>query len=762
MTWGATPEDWAHFDLSCGLTADLLPVVSNPEAKISGDSRMKGLGKTPSAYNQRREVAGLKDWTERQTTARQVEKWSQEGDYGICIQTREVRGLDIDVPDPGLSAAVARRFLDALGLGRELPVRRRADTGKQLLGFRLPGDFRKRSFRVVDGLVELLANGQQFIAVGHHPSGNRYEWVGGLPADFPEISADDFERGWAAIAAEFALPDTERRSVRRDGDGQDGAVADPTAEWLEANWETYGYQGGKLFVACPWKDGHSSDSGETEAAWLMAGTTGYAQGHFACLHASCTGRTDKEFFAAVGKKPADKADFSPVGQPVTRPEASVADPVALYLAAAGSLPSGAPEPSPKVKATAAHPEMTAGLPLPGFVRTKSGEVEAFLPNVVKALAAPHACGVELRYDTFRGELMIAEEPEQWRSFEDADAVDLRIHLESIRFKPVGKELMRDALVSIARAQQFDSAVHWLETVVPAWDGVERIASFYPRHFKTKDTAYTRAVGAYVWTAQAGRVLSPGCQADMVPVLIGEEGLRKSSGVRAMAPADEFFVKLDLDVRDDDLSRKMRGKLVAELDELKGLAGRSGEAIKSWITLPFDEWTPKYVERVQRFWRRLVFTGTGNDREFMGANTGQRRWLPMEVLGVVDVDGIVADRLQLWAEGRERWRAGGVAFVEAEELARDEHANFTDTDAWLSVVGRWLDEPDLKGRTPRKLGGLRSEDVLLSACGIDAGRVRKADQMRVAAVLKELGMVRGQRWIGGRNVKTWEDENADLG
>ena len=41
---------------------------------------------------------------------RDIEAWSEEPDYGICIQTRRVRGFDIDVPNkkhelrPGMSA----------------------------------------------------------------------------------------------------------------------------------------------------------------------------------------------------------------------------------------------------------------------------------------------------------------------------------------------------------------------------------------------------------------------------------------------------------------------------------------------------------------------------------------------------------------------------------------------------------------------------------------------------------------------------------
>ena len=59
ITWGATPDDWHHFDRVLGLGGDLLPVVSNPEAVISPDSTMTALGKTPSRYDSYRQVVGI-------------------------------------------------------------------------------------------------------------------------------------------------------------------------------------------------------------------------------------------------------------------------------------------------------------------------------------------------------------------------------------------------------------------------------------------------------------------------------------------------------------------------------------------------------------------------------------------------------------------------------------------------------------------------------------------------------------------------------
>lgn len=731
MSWGATPEDWAAFDLLLGLTEDLLPVVSNPGAVISPQSRLKGLGKTPSRYDGARQVSGIAKWTQQRSTARQVEAWSKEPDYGICIQTRSIRALDIDVPDVRLAGAIALAFERALDCAEELPLRVRGGSGKRLLALRLEGDLPKRSFKVDGGLVEFLATGQQFVACGTHPSGTRYEWVGGLPDDFPAVSLEQFERAWAAIVAEFAI-EAPRESQSRGALGEDIEVEDPVAEWLVTGWETYGAQGGKLFVACPWKNGHSGDSGETEAAWLLAGTRGFAQGHFECLHASCAGRADDEFLDAVGYR---AAAFE-----------VLPDPVALYQAELFKAGGDAR----LVKGEAPR------LPLPGFERDKSGKIEPTIGNVVTAAAHSEACGFDLRFDTFRAELMISEPgAEAWRPYRDADGVRLRIALGAIGFKPVGKEMMRDAVVTVADERQFDTAQLWLEDVVPAWDGVERIERSLSTYFLADDTPYTRAAGLYAWTAMAGRVLDPGCQADMALVMVSPQGYRKSSGVAAIPPSRDFFGVVNLEVRDDDLSRKMRGKLVIELAELRGLKSRDSESIKAWVTQREEEWTPKYMEYGVKFPRRCILWGTTNDTAFLGDPTGERRWLPMKVAGQARIDWIERDRNQLWAEARERWRAEGVLWSEAEALAKAEHGKFKDHDEWEPVVGHWLATgTDVGGALPLAKGFVRGGEVLVSALGFEARNIKKADEMRIAKVLTALGFERGDFWYEGKNNKGW--------
>lgn len=725
--WGATPEEWAHWK-RLGLKADLLPVVSNPHAKISEQSKMKGLGKTPSLYNHRDEVSGFTDWTQHEATVQNIEAWAKQPDYGVCIQTRRVRALDTDVPDQAMAETIAERFAELIG--QALPVRYRDNSGKRLQAFICEGDLHKRAFRLPDdgGLVELLATGQQFIACGTHTSGEPYRWAGGLPKALPVVEREQLEVAWAALVDEFAMPDSERRAERRDGAMvEDLDVADPVAEHIIAHWENFGVDRGMLYVTCPWKDGHSSDSGETETAWLLAGTSKYRHGHFKCQHSSCAGRSDGEFFSAIGYKLAKAEDFD-----------DLTDAADLYLEAGGTVV----QPSTKAKAETVLREWPKGLPLPGFERDNMGRILTTLANVSAVLKAPHAIGCDIAFDEFRAELMLAEQPGQWRPLKDADAVRLRIKAAALGFKDeIGRELMRDALVLVGDERSFDSAIEWLMNVVPEWDGVPRIHRFMPDYMGAADTPYTEAIGRYAWTAHAGRIIEPGVKADMVPVLVGEQGWRKSSGIAAIAPSMDFFAEFSFDNKEADNARKMRGCIVGELGELRGLGTRDNETILAWIVRRFEAWTPKFKEYETKLWRRLLLWGSTNNDEFLNDPTGERRWLPTKIERLVDVAAIERDRLQLWAEGRDVFLADGVLYAEAETLARDEHHKFKYQDPWVERVAKWLDEEDDDGVSPRASGNLLADDVLVHCVGLNLGQIKKSDQMRIGAVLKSLGMKR---------------------
>lgn len=349
---------------------------------------------------------------------------------------------------------------------------------------------------------------------------------------------------------------------------------------------------------------------------------------------------------------------------------------------------------------------------------------------------------------------------EWRKFKDTDYTVLCKHLEAGKqgFASIAANMIREMVHHVADQQAFDSAQDWLNGLL--WDGVSRVETFYIEHAMVEDTPYHRAVAIYTWTGLAGRVLVPGIKADMAPVLVGPQGAGKSSLIKAMAPGEEMFGELDLGHQDDDLGRRMAGKLVIELGELKGLRKKEQESLKAFIARQVDSRVPKYMEHAVDHPRRSLMFGTTNESQFLEDPTGHRRWLPMNVpgrrsQGEVEqmVEAVAAVRDQLWAEGAVLFKESGIAWKEAEYLAKVEHSQFEVTDSWTGAVHAWL-ESNASDFVTDATVGKRGEmpftavDVLVRAIGMAQDRVNEVARKRVAGVLRQLGYVSKRAMVNG--------------
>src|SRR5690606_20011754 len=112
------------------------------------------------------------------------------------------------------------------------------------------------------------------------------------------------------------------------------------------------------------------------------------------------------------------------------------------------------------------PKDEKGKPLPkrpNYERDKQGCILPTISNVVLALRAPYECMEHVAYDTFKDEVVLARlGTTGWRPMTDADMVRLRIQLEGMGFKPIGRELIRDGVSLVADENRIDTAQLWLD------------------------------------------------------------------------------------------------------------------------------------------------------------------------------------------------------------------------------------------------------------------------------------------------------------
>lgn len=304
-----------------------------------------------------------------------------------------------------------------------------------------------------------------------------------------------------------------------------------------------------------------------------------------------------------------------------------------------------------------------------------------------------------------------------------------------------------ALVVVAR----DCTIHPVQDYLKGltWDGTPRIGSWLSTYLGVESNEYTTNVGMWWLTSGAARILRPGCKADCVLVLEGEQGLKKSSSFEVLG--GEWFSDADLgDLRDKESALNLQGRWIVELPEGEVFSRASAERLKTFVSKKRDDLIPKYSNSPRRLERQVIFGLTINDTEYLNDPTGNRRFWPVTVTRV-DLVGLERDRDQLWAEAVQRVNDGNRWWPESaaeKALCSTETEQRLVTDPWSSGV-----YASLVGRAT-----VTVNDVLDHLC-VPQERRRRQESLRVTRCLRQLGWIESKRssavrsWVPG---PSWQE------
>ena len=254
--------------------------------------------------------------------------------------------------------------------------------------------------------------------------------------------------------------------------------------------------------------------------------------------------------------------------------------------------------------------------------------------------------------------------------------------------------VEDALALEIEKQQFHPIIQYLEGL--KWDGKNRIETLLIDYFGAEDNVYTRAAIRVMLCAAVARVFDPGVKFDLVLVLTGAQGTYKSTFVKKLGKS--WFSDTFTTVQGKEAFEQVQGAWIIEIAELAGLKKAEVESIKHYVAKREDSFRPAYGRVVETFKRQCVFFGTTNNKDFLRDTSGNRRFMPIDVVKEnvkknVAIDFTPEEVDQVWAEAVQLYKNGEPLYLtgEAEALAKGEQSKHTETDERFGIVDMYLNK-----------------------------------------------------------------------
>ena len=370
-----------------------------------------------------------------------------------------------------------------------------------------------------------------------------------------------------------------------------------------------------------------------------------------------------------------------------------------------------------------------------YLRNKNGAPYSNAANVMVALENDPMLRGIVAYDKMLlapvvcheiGAAMDLREP---RPATDGDAVAVMIYLQQQELTALKIGDTRSALDHIANRRAFHPVRDYLENL--EWDGVPRIGVWLASYLGAELNQYTQHIGRMFMIQMCARIFAPGCQADHMLVLEGQQGILKSTACKVLGGA-WFSDHLPPISKDKACSEHIKGKWLVEITELNAMKRAEATELKSFLSRTDERYRPTWGHREAFQPRQCCFVGTTNELQYLKDPSGGRRFWPVRVgvTGDIQIELLEENRDQLFAEATDHYRHGVQWWPDKQfevELIKPEQAARLEVDVWREKIEEYV-------------GGRTSASVadILGHLGLVTKEQHQLNAMRVVAVLRDLG------------------------
>lgn len=396
-----------------------------------------------------------------------------------------------------------------------------------------------------------------------------------------------------------------------------------------------------------------------------------------------------------------------------------------------------------------------------LTRNKEGNIKSNFNNFKTILENDEEFIEKIKYNEFADRPYYKD-----KALTDTGVTDILMKIEAKYDGINNKKILEDVIEYVAEKNKYNPILSYLNSL--KWDGVPRLSTALSDYFGCEQSRYNEYCFRVFLNGAIARVLYPGVKFDYMLTLYGDQGQGKSTFFRHLCGKDEFYQDNLDDFDNKKAYEKTENKWIVEAAEMTYMSKSNMEKIKAYITSRKDTIRYAFKRYSTDVPRKFVLLGTTNNPAFLSDNTGNRRFLIVNVKKInepkksIFSNTIQQECDQIMAEAYFKYKAGENFLVMPEEFNEEIieiQAEHMVDDAKEGMINAYLEERMRKLKEHNKdTWGIKKYYCCTKQLFVEAlhykptDKISRADSNDIALILQK-----NPKWIkcdrNGKRINT---------